>query len=215
MKKYLDWAVQSALKTPDVTVKLSNDVTPEMVKTERPDALIIAVGSDPVIPQVPGIKSKNVVWAGDIDLHKVEVGQKVVIVGAGLTGSETALLLAQEGRQVTLIDRLPLGEIDSGVPFINITTLRKMLKELGVITMDEVELDSITDLGAIIKDKVGNKVELACDTVALALGVEPRQEVMERFKDLAPQVYIAGDCRSPRGNLCSAVAEGYFAALEI
>jgi 2,4-dienoyl-CoA reductase-like NADH-dependent reductase (Old Yellow Enzyme family)/thioredoxin reductase len=215
MKKYLDWSVQSTLRAPDVTVKLSNEVTPEMVKAEKPDALIIAVGSGPIIPRVPGVQSKNVVRAEDIDLHKAKTGPKVVIVGAGLTGSETALLLAQEGRKVTLIDRLPLGEIDAGVPFINITTLRKMLKELGVITVDEVELDSITDLGAIIKDKVGNKVELACDTVVLAMGVEPRQEAMERFKDLAPQVYIAGDCRSPRGNLCSAVAEGYFAALEI
>jgi 2,4-dienoyl-CoA reductase-like NADH-dependent reductase (Old Yellow Enzyme family)/thioredoxin reductase len=215
MKKYLDWAIQSTLKTPGVKINLSADVTPETVKAERPDVLIIAAGSSPVIPQVPGIESKKVVLAGDVDLHKVTTGQKVIIVGAGLTGSETALLLAQEGREVTLIDKLSLNEIDAGVPFINITALRKMLKDLQVKTIEEVDLDSITKSGAVVKDKDGHRLEIVCDTVVLSLGVEPRKEVISTFKDLAPHVYTTGDCRNRRGNLCSAVSDGFFAALEI
>lgn len=218
MKEYLDWAVRTTMNTPHLTVKLSTEATPERVKAEKPDALIIAVGSAPIIPkasEMPGVDGKNVVWAGDVNIDKAKVGDRVVLAGAGLTGSETALYLAQQGKKVIVIDVLPLQQIDADSPFVNIIALRDMMNELNIEIKTEVKLEAITESGAVIMDKNWNRIEIPCDTVVLSLGVKPRTEVAAMFEDLAPEVFMAGDCNRERGDLYSAAREGFFAAMEI
>ncbi|MGD0914856.1 MAG: FAD-dependent oxidoreductase [Thermodesulfobacteriota bacterium] len=215
MKAYLDWAIRTTMNTLRLTVKLSTEATPERIRVENPDALIVAVGSTPIIPKMPGINRKNVVWAGDVDLGRVKVGERVLVAGAGMTGSETALYLTQQGKKVTLIDMLSLEEIDAEYPFVNIISLRGMMKDLKVDIKTEVKLEAITDTGAVVTDKNWNKVEIPCDTVVLAVGVKPRTEVVRMFEALAPEVYMAGDCNKERGNLYSATLQGFFAAMEI
>jgi 2,4-dienoyl-CoA reductase-like NADH-dependent reductase (Old Yellow Enzyme family)/thioredoxin reductase len=215
MKKYLDWSIRTTMNTPSLAVKLSTEATPERIKAENPDALITAVGSAPIIPEIPGVDRENVVWAGDVVLGKAKVGDRVVLAGAGLTGSETALYLAQQGKKVTLIDVLPLEEIDASYPSMNIITLRNMLSELNIDVKTEVKLEAITDTGAVIMDKNWERTEIPCDTVVLSLGVEPRREVIAMFEDLAPDVYVVGDCHNQRGNLYRAISEGFFATMEI
>ena len=171
MHQYLDWAIRTVLNSNSLKVELSTPATSDRIKTERPDVLIIAVGSDPIIPQLPGIPAPNVVWAGDVELGKVQVGSKVVMVGAGLTGSETALHLAQQGKEVTLIDRLPLDQIESGASVINTTVLRNLLWDFKVDTLTRLKLESVNSSGVEVSDVDANKIQLACDTVVLALGV--------------------------------------------
>jgi pyruvate/2-oxoglutarate dehydrogenase complex dihydrolipoamide dehydrogenase (E3) component len=139
----------------------------------------------------------------------------VVVAGAGLTGSETALYLAQQGKKVTLIDMLSLEQIDENSPFADTRTLRSMLKKLNVEIITEVKLEAITDTGANVTDKKGNRTEISCDTVVLALGVEPRTKAVSMVKDLAPDVLVIGDCNNQRGNLLSATSEGFLTAIEI
>ncbi len=215
MKSYLDWAIRSTMNRPNLTVKLSLEATPEKVKAENPDALVIAVGSSPTVPDIPGVDRDNVVWAGDVDVGKAAVGDRVLLAGAGLTGSETALFLAQQGKKVTMIDVLPLEQIDVGSPAINITKLRSMLEDLHVEVITEVSLDAVTDIGAVIMNKNGKKTEIACDTVVLSLGVTPRTDVVALFKDLVPDVHVIGDCNNERGQLYSATTEGFFAAVDV
>jgi 2,4-dienoyl-CoA reductase-like NADH-dependent reductase (Old Yellow Enzyme family)/thioredoxin reductase len=215
MKAYLDWAIRITLNTPGLTVHLSKEATPELVRAENPDALIIAVGSAPAIPDIPGIDRTNVVWAGDVDLGNARVGDNVVIAGAGLTGSETALNLAQQGKKVVIIDILTLDEIDKRSPAINIGKLRSMLMELDVDTKEEVQLDAVTESGVLAKDKNGNEVEIVCDTVVLALGLIPRLEVVNILQETLPDVYVVGDCNNEEGNLYKAISEGFFAAMDI
>jgi NADPH-dependent 2,4-dienoyl-CoA reductase/sulfur reductase-like enzyme len=215
MRRYLDWAIHTTLKTPGLTVKLSTEATPERIKAEKPDTLIIAVGSMPLIPQIPGIDGENVVWAGDVVLGKAIVGDRVVVAGAGLTGSETALSLAQQGKKVTLIDRVPLEEVDADISAINILTLRRMLNELDVVTKPEMKLKAITASGALVTDKNLIQIELPCDTVVLALGVEPRTAIVKLLGNLVTETHVVGDCNSHRSSLLKAVSEGFFAAMEI
>ncbi len=215
MKQYLAWSIRTTMDTPNLTVKLGTEATPERIKVENPDAIIIAVGSAPVIPEMPGVDRENVVWAGDVDLDKAKVGDRVVLAGAGLTGSETALYLAQQGKNITLVDMLPLEQIDAGYPSVYVETLRNMLNELNVDVKEEAKLEAITDAGAVIRDKNRERVEIPCDTVVISLGVEPLTEVVKMFEELAPDVYVVGDCNNQRGNLYSATSEGFFAAMDI
>ncbi len=215
MKRYLDWAIRSTMNAPHLIVRTSTEATPERVRAENPDKLIIAAGSEPVVPDIPGIDRENVFWAGDVAAGLRSVGGRVVVAGAGLAGSETALLLAQQGKIVTLIDMLTLEEVDADYPYISVVALRTMLRELGVELKTEVEFERITGEGIVIIDKKRKSIEIPCDTLVLALGLELCAEVVEKFSGLAPEVSIIGDCNNQSGNLYSAVSEGFFAAMDI
>ncbi len=53
MKDYLDWAAHTTMDTPNLTVKLSTEATPDNIKAENPDALIITVGAESIVPDIP------------------------------------------------------------------------------------------------------------------------------------------------------------------
>jgi pyruvate/2-oxoglutarate dehydrogenase complex dihydrolipoamide dehydrogenase (E3) component len=173
------------------------------------------VGATPVIPRIPGIDGKSVFLAGDADMGTVEIGDKVLVAGAGLTGSETALHLAQQGKEVTLIDMLSLEQIDTNAPFTETGMLRNMLAKNKVDIITEVKLEAVTHSGAEITYENGKRIEILCDNVILALGVLPRTDIVSKFQDLAPEVKTIGDCANQRGNVLNATSEGFFAAIEL
>jgi 2,4-dienoyl-CoA reductase-like NADH-dependent reductase (Old Yellow Enzyme family)/thioredoxin reductase len=214
MKQYLDWAIRETMRSPNLTVKLSTEATPRRIKAEKPDVVIIAAGAVPIVPRIPGIDGKNVIPAGEADMGR-ETGNKVVVAGAGLTGSETALHLAQQGKEVTLIDMLALAQIDANAPFTETGMLRDMLAKNKVNIITEVKLEAVTNNGVVIINEIGKRIEIPCDNVVLALGVTPRADVVLKFQDLAPEVKIIGDCADQRGNLLSATSEGFFSAIEL
>jgi 2,4-dienoyl-CoA reductase-like NADH-dependent reductase (Old Yellow Enzyme family)/thioredoxin reductase len=215
MRKYLAWARRMTLNAPNTDIRLSTEATAEAIATERPDVLIIAVGSSPTIPSVPGIDRKNVLWAGDVDMGRIETGKTVLVVGAGLTGCETALHLAVIGKGVTIIDVLPMDQIAPDVHPLNLTTLLGMLGENGVDIRPETKLEAVTDNGALVSDKEGNEIEIPCHTVVFSIGVTPRSDLIRMFENLAPEVHVVGDCRRGQGNLAYATADGFNAAIEL
>jgi thioredoxin reductase len=95
------------------------------------------------------------------------------------------------------------------------TTLLGMLKEYHVDIKTETKLEAITDRGALVSDRDGNKGEILCDTVVLSIGVTPRSDHMCRFENLAPEVHVVGDCKRKQGNLGYATADGFNAAIEV
>lgn len=215
MKKYLDWAIRTTMKRPCVKIMLSAEATPERIKAENPDVLIIAVGSVPIIPDIPGIDRKNVLLAIDLETGKEKTGDSVVVAGAGLSGSETALYLARQGKKVTLIDMLSLSEIDASLPLINAMTLRTMLRQSNVDIVTGVKPQRVTEEAVIVMDKKRKRFEIPCDTFVLAFGATPDTKAIEKLTDRVLDVYRIGDCNNQRGNLYKAVSEGFFAAMDI
>ena len=215
MRDYLAWSVRTAERTPGVTLKLGTEATPEKIKAEKPDVIIVAAGADPVMPNIPGIDRENVAWAGDVELGQASVGEKVVVAGAGLTGSETALHLAREGKKVTLIDMLSEEQLDANCPLADLGTIWNLVREAGADFITKVKLEAINDKGAVIVDENGKQREIPADSVVIALGVTPRRAVAEAFAGLAPEVIAVGDGNTERGNLYSATTQGFFAAMHI
>jgi len=214
LKNYLGWAIRTTLNTPNLELRISTEATPEVVKNEHPDVLIIATGARPLIPSIPGIKGKNVFWAGNTGDNLNQIGKTVVVAGAGMTGSETALFLAQQGRKVTLIDVQKLAEIDAEYPQINIMTLRSLLCECGVKIEEQVKLVEITTAGAVVMDCYNQSILLPCDSVVFALGMKQEPEKLAEYSGLAPRVIAIGDCIGSRGNLSKVISAGFFAGLE-
>lgn len=110
MRRSVAWLIRKTEKS-GAKILLNCEVTPETVQRENPDALIIAVGATPFTPKIPGVEQPQVVWAGDIDTGRSKAGQNVVVIGAGLTGLECAIGLANEGKKVTVVDQNPLEKM--------------------------------------------------------------------------------------------------------
>jgi 2-enoate reductase len=149
-----------------------------------------------------------------VDTDKVKTGKTVVVAGAGLVGCETALHLVQQGRKVTLVDMIKEIEIAEEAGLAPRSTLLDLLRRGGVKFMAEVKLEEITDDGVIVVDKEWNRIEIPADTVVLSFGYVSRSETVDTFKELAPEVYVIGDCKNPK-NLMAAIHDGFNVAVEI
>ena len=209
-RRFLEWLVRQTEKAPGVTVKWKTEATPERVKAEKPDAIIVAVGSDPILPNIPGMEKTHVVWVGDVDVGKVKVGETVVVFGGGSAGSETALQLAKDGKKVTVIDILDYMALAADWP----RGLSFQLEEYGVRFLTKVKLEEITDQGALVIDQTWRRFEIPADTVILSLGFKPRTQTVDRFKELVTDVYPIGDCVKPLG-IKEAIHDGFNVAVEI
>ena len=201
------------LRDENITVRCGTKATRELIKAEHPDALIIAVGSTPIIPKVKGIDDAKVCLAMDIDRGLVQPGKRVVIVGAGLTGTETAISLAREGHEVTVIDMLTMAELRSRERIIG--TAQNLALSEGVAFLEKYALDSVTENGLLARDGEGNLHELPCNTVALSLGVRPRTDIVDELSGICDETYVIGDCNTRQGNIVTAVREGFFAAMNV
>jgi NADPH-dependent 2,4-dienoyl-CoA reductase/sulfur reductase-like enzyme len=213
MKRYLDWMIKKTNHYP-VKVNLSTEATADSVEAAKPDVLILAVGAERIIPNIPGIEKPHVVWAGDVDLGKVKTGERVVVVGAGLTGCETALHLAQQGQKVMVIDMISEMEIAKDTTSVIKITLMELLHQHNVSFKTEVKLEEITDRGAVVKDNKGNRFEIPADTVVLSLGFKLLHLTVKAFQGLAREVYVIGDCSNPR-NLMAAIHDAFTIAAEL
>jgi NADPH-dependent 2,4-dienoyl-CoA reductase/sulfur reductase-like enzyme len=210
MKRYLTWLVAQTEKAPGVTIKLETKADREKVMIEKPDALIIAVGADPIIPPIPGFDKEHVVWVGDVDVGKASVDETVLIAGGGSTGGETALQLAKEGKKVTIVEMLGFAEVMLGWP----RGLIDQLEKHGVTFLTDTKLEEITDNGAIVIDNKWNRTEISVNNVILSLGFTPRTDVVNEFEGLIADFHVIGDCYKPR-TIKEAVHDGFNVAVEI
>ncbi|HZK28234.1 MAG TPA: NAD(P)/FAD-dependent oxidoreductase [Thermoclostridium sp.] len=200
------------IKHSNIDVRYNTPGTKELVQELKPDAVIIATGSSPIIPKVPGIDKANVRIATTMLKEREKIGENVVIVGGGLVGCETGLHLAEKGKSVTIIDKLP--EVAQDVIFMAKFSMLQSLKEKGVKTEGGLELEEITDKGVIVKESSGNSKELPCDTVIISIGFNANDSLYYQLKDHVNEIYKIGDCIKAR-KFIDATHEAYLVAQDI
>ncbi|MBU3156639.1 NAD(P)/FAD-dependent oxidoreductase [Clostridium estertheticum] len=215
LKNYLEWIVSQTLKC-GAKIILNTEVTAETLKESKLDALIIAVGATPFIPNVPGVQMSHVHWAGDVDCKRVKVGQKVIVVGGGLTGAESAIALAMDGKEVTLLEMMGQEALLNGASLINKFSLQSLLMKHHIKVVTNTKLEEITEKGIKTINSKFQWKEYEADTVVLALGMRPRKDKIEVLRHLIPEteVYVIGDGHQI-GNVYSAVHAGFDTAVEI
>jgi 2-enoate reductase len=212
--RLLDW-YRTELEELKVRINVGKEASVESLKKEKPDAAIIATGSRPVIPDVPGIGRENVTTAIDVLLGKKKAGKRVVIVGGGLIGCETALWLAQQGKQVTIVEVLKsLMRSGSPVPRPNMMMLRDLLKFHEVNVLTNTCLSEITDEGVSVIVNSSEQTTLPVDTVVIACGLCPENQLYNTLKSSVPNLQLVGDAAEAR-NIMHAIWDGYEAARNI
>jgi 2,4-dienoyl-CoA reductase-like NADH-dependent reductase (Old Yellow Enzyme family)/thioredoxin reductase len=195
---------EKVLKALGVEIRLGTKVTAEMATAWKPDAVVIATGSIPILPPIPGINLPHVIQAVDVLLGKARLNGSVAVVGGGTVGCEVAAFLAQQGVGVTVIEMLPY--LTQGIPRLLGKTIKDHLKKSSVQTLTDTRVIEIQKREVIVEEK-GNCRSLFADWVVLAVGAKPRDELIQPLKERFQEVYVVGDCREPRKAL-DAIAEG-------
>ena len=187
-----DW-YQRQLKKTGVQVETGVTLTAEDILSRRPDAVILAQGASPAIPPVPGIDSPKVIDCVSALTGPAVTGQKVVVIGGGLVGCETALGYAQEGKDVTIVEALPkLLSAGIPVPEMNEQMLIDLLEEAQVTEKVNSRLAEVTAEGAVI-DGPDGKETLPADAVVLAVGFRSRPSLEAQLHGTGIAVYSVGD----------------------
>lgn len=199
-----------------VDIHTSTALDAEAVKALSPDVVIMAMGSNVLMPgSIPGIKSAKACSCTDAIERKVEIGQKAVIVGGGLTGCELALELAQNGKQVKIVEMMD-SILSSGLPVpppnAQGLTLNLLHNKVELIT--GCKLDSITEEGAVVEDKNGEKLVLEADNVIIAIGLRPENSFEDALLSSGIEMYKIGDGRMV-SNIKNAVWDAYEVARNI
>ena len=194
-----------------VELRLNTKVTAEYVENEKADALILAVGSTPLILPFKGMDGDNVITVNEYYLKKDQVKDKVVVLGGGLAGCECAVHLAQEGKEVHLVEMRDILAPDCNIRHRPI--LMQKIAEL-VTVHTEHTAQEVSKEGVWCKNKDGEHVLIAGDTVISASGQRPNRADAEAMHTAAPFVREVGDCIRP-ANIKKAIYEGYHAALDI
>lgn len=190
------------------------EVTPDTVMAEQPGAVIIATGGEPIIPDLNGVDGPRVVTSTDILLGNTNPGPKVLVVGGGLVGCETADLLSEHGHEVTLVEMLPelARDVQESVRFF----LFKRLSEKKVQSEVNCKVMEFLEDGAVV-EKDGDTYNLTgFNQIVLALGVKPNDNIklqLERDGRIA-KLYTIGDALEPRKAI-EAIEEGARVAVEI
>ncbi|MFC1978171.1 FAD-dependent oxidoreductase, partial [Chloroflexota bacterium] len=200
------------LERTHVKVRLGVDVTPELIEESNPDAVVIAIGASPIVPDdIPGVKGRNTISALDIITGAKEAGQRVIIIGGGLVGCETAEILAGKGKKVTVLEML--DEIGSDIGASNKPLIIGRLQNAGVELTTKTRAQEITNTG--VKATGNNSTQIfEADTVVLAIGFTPNTGLTQKLAGKVATLYSIGDCAEPR-RIVDAIDDGARVGREI
>lgn len=195
-----------------VEIRLNTEVTPAYVEQEAPDGLIIAVGSTPLVPPIPGLDGDQVVVVNDYYREKDKVTDQVVVFGGGLAGCECAVHLGMEGKTVHLVEMRDELAPDANVRHRPLL-LEQIDKYVTAVHTGCKGLEVRPD-GIVCQTKDGQQVLVPGTSVICALGQRARTDVVEALQDCAPYVRVIGDA-SRVSTITNAVYWGYHAALDL
>jgi 2-enoate reductase len=200
------------IKRVGLEVRTSTTVTLDTLKDEDPDVVILATGGEAIIPDAPGIERDNVVTAIDaiVRWDDLNIGKRVMVLGAGLVGYEAAWFAAQQGRSVVLVSRRSDEDVvqlkEHGT---NLALLIKGVRDAGVIVLGNRELKRVEEKGVVLVKDDGTEEFHNTDSLIISRGYTPRKGLKRDIEaaNLRCEVYEVGDCLEVR-NFFDAINEG-------
>jgi pyruvate/2-oxoglutarate dehydrogenase complex dihydrolipoamide dehydrogenase (E3) component len=215
-RHYKEWLIYQVKKN-GIEVQLNTAATPDMIKAGGYDTVLVATGAEPVTSRmkVDGAKKFNILEAYD---KKDELGENVVVLGAGKYGFECALGLAMDGHKVTnLAWGDSLFETDFQGP-------HNMQNQEGLYQSHpnfsyalNVQPNDVKVNGGKVtyKDSTGAQKSVRADSVVIWSGLKPRMDEASKFLKCAEEVYLMGDCTGKNGHLQLATRSAFFTASQV
>jgi 2,4-dienoyl-CoA reductase-like NADH-dependent reductase (Old Yellow Enzyme family)/thioredoxin reductase len=208
---WIDYLINEVKKV-RVEVKLGTDATAETVVKENPDAVVIATGGAPLMPDIPGIGKSNVVTAQDVLSGKVEAGQNVVIIGGGMVGCETGHYLVEKGKTVTIVEILK--RMANDMFFMSRRRLMDGLRSQKVTLLNGATCEEIKGGSVHVTTADGKKETIPADTIIVAVGYTANDRLHKALEGEVPEIRCIGNSAEPR-RILEATSEGYQAGLAL
>ena len=199
---------QNELKALPVEIHTGETVTSEQLRNMDADVIILATGSVPVMPNIPGMDDKKVLGCMEAFAHPEKVGQKVMVIGGGLVGCEMALDYAQDGKEVMVVEALP-KILSAGIlsPIPNGQMIPDLFEHHHVTVLEKHRLSAVEN-GKVILESDGQKKVLDADTVVIAVGFRPAPSMAQELQRCGAVVYEIGDGQKV-STILHAVWDGY------
>jgi 2,4-dienoyl-CoA reductase-like NADH-dependent reductase (Old Yellow Enzyme family)/thioredoxin reductase len=211
LKEFIDQLTRQLTKLP-LKVILAKPFTPASLKRGKPDVVIVAIGSKPFFPAIDGIQESKAISVEDALTGSVPLGRKILIVGGGGIGAEVADYLSENGAEVTLV------EMREGIALDLVAHLQyflnKRLKEKEVQMLLLTKAIRFEKDGLWVEDPQGKRKLDGFDSMVIALGSVPSDDLVESLKGKVPAVYVVGDASKPR-EVMEALLEAEEVALKI
>lgn len=193
-------------------VRLNTEADAAFAKSIGADAIVLATGSIPIVPKISGLVEEGCMHATDIYTNMDKLGKKVVVIGGGLVGCETALYLAEEGREAVIVEMLDRLAPDSN--WMHHEGMMQSFKRHNVTSHTGVRCTGISDKGVTVEKSNGETILIEADSVVYAVGMQSENRLTAELADAAEDVIAIGDCVRPR-KAKEAVYEAYYRVCDL
>lgn len=207
LKRYKDFLIAQLKKT-EVKILLGTEATPELIREDRPDSLILALGAYPARLPLPGVEKNRVFTSLEAFQHMDQIGDQVVIIGGGSIGCELGVDLAKMGKTVHILEIGPV--LNRTLNEIMATALKKEMEKCPSLTAyTETGCQEIRENAVLAKPKEGEAWEIPADTIIFAAGMISRIEEANAFYGIVQDTNVIGDA-SRVGTIWNANEDGYY-----
>jgi 2,4-dienoyl-CoA reductase-like NADH-dependent reductase (Old Yellow Enzyme family)/thioredoxin reductase len=196
LRDYKNWLIYQ-LDKQGIEVRLNTKATPEMIKAENYDAVVVANGADMLTLPIPGADKDKLVYALEAFAHPEKLGKRVVVIGGGEVGVETALYIAKQGHDTTVVEMRDRLSADSTAIHYYSMFKEAWEAEPNFHGITGVKVARIGDGFVAYTDKDGVEHSIEADSVVMCAGRVPREQEALSFYGCAPEYYTIGDCKKP------------------
>lgn len=208
---FMDYLISHTYSS-GVKVRFCREATAESVLKGGFDAVILSAGSRPIIPPIPGVGGENVITSTQALTGKPLTG-RVVVIGGGLVGCEVALHAEKTADSVVVVEFLNGLLLTVQHNLNNDQHLRDLMKASSIDVHCSAKVTKIAD-GYLEYEQDGKSSRIDCDTVVMATGYLPNNQLTEQLQDEVPLFWATGDAKQPR-KIIDAVHEAFHAARRI
>lgn len=196
-----------------IEVRLNTTVTPAFIRAGGYDAVILAVGSSPARPPIPGLDDPSVEHATTVYTKLEGFGKKVAVLGGGLVGCETGLYLAENGHKVTIIEMQE--EIAPEANWMHKEGMMQSFAKAPITCRTGLRVARIEPgKGVYATNNQGEEEFIPADGIVYAMGMRPNTAAVDSLRDVCLDTFTVGDCVRPR-KARQAMEEGFWAAVRL
>jgi NAD(H)-dependent 7beta-hydroxy-3-oxo-delta4-cholenoic acid oxidoreductase len=203
-----------------VELRLNTEVTESVVSEERPDVAIVASGGRPLVPGIPGIDGPRVVSCESVLAGEVPIMPgKVLIIGGGMAGCETAEFMFQQGdyplvghTSVTIIEML--DDVATDMSPEGRAVLMDRIRRKGIEIMVRTKVKEFLEDGVVVERDGQEETIRGVERIVLCMGIESSNELPAKIAEKVDEVHVIGDAKQAR-SLREAIREGRETAIAI
>ena len=204
---------QAQIQKRPITVTLNTEANRETIKRLNPDSVLVAIGAKARIPSIEGIENKKALLAKDAIMNPKKLGQKIVVLGGGSIGCEIALELAEQGKDVYVMEMT--DSLASNANSLYREALRqKFLLHDNIHVFLRCTCSKLDDEKVWYRDGYDQEKTLPYDNLIISTGFAAQINLVEKFYGICRDTVAIGDCIKP-SDIMKATFEGFVNALTI